>query len=187
MRKKVVIQWQASIFLKLSETSYTIHQLVLLHLTSPSYLIVTLVFLSVTVNYETMSVYSNNYRKGKPGYSQPVQLIKKNSVHNIIVKKKTVYYLLQNAALRGCPCEGSSLNIYSSFAMLCSWSVVVFCLSCILRFSWSTVLPANSLKTDVSDLKWCCFSMFLILILLFQSGVPTASLPSDYQISNQNI
>lgn len=61
-------------------------------------------------------------------------------------------------------CVTGRLWIYISslFAMSCSWSVVVFCLRIAFwDFYWLTVLPANSSKTDLLDLKWCCFSMFL--------------------------
>lgn len=61
--------------LKVSVTLYTIHKPVLLHLTSPSYLIVTLVFVSDC----KLCVYIKKKKSignGIPGYSQHVQHIK---------------------------------------------------------------------------------------------------------------
>lgn len=68
--------------------------------------------------------------------------------------------------------------------MWCSRSVVVFCLcNAFWDFYWLTVLPANSSKTDLLDLKWCCFSIcFYPCIAMFYSGVSTATIPS----ANQN-
>lgn len=108
---------------------------------------------------------------------------------NIILRRNQFYYLLKDAAVKGVSVWGVvSEYISSLFAMLCSWSVVVFCL-CIAfwDFYWLTVLPANSSKNwSIGPQMVLFFYVFIVIQLCFIQVCQPPLSPQLNRILSQN-
>lgn len=147
-----------------SVTLYTIHKPVLLHLTSPSYLIVTLVFVSDCKLYVYIKkIYRKRYT-WLPATCTAYKTCKTPQYTNIILRRNQFYYLLKDAAVKGCLCEGLSLNIYLC-SLLCravdQWLCSVSVLHSEIFNGWRCYQQTVQKLICLSDLKWCCFSKFL--------------------------
>lgn len=148
------------------------------------------VCLSVTVNY--MCILKKIYRKRYTwllSTCTAYRTCKTPQYTNIILRRNQFYYLLKDAAVKGCLCEGLSLNIYLCSLLCRAVSGCVLSLYCILTFllvdgatskqfkNWSVYRTSNG----------AVFLCFYPHTAMFYSGVSTATIPSANQILSQNI